>query len=84
MAHILFEMGDCPASTGASVKHQSELMTIIRRDRVKDHVTPVCPVSPGTRHDVVDPTRQLSNLREVILRLSKELDRRRYRSAERP
>jgi len=33
---------------------------------------------------LVDLTRQLSNLREAVLRLTEELDRRRYRTAERP
>jgi len=33
---------------------------------------------------LVDLSGQLSNLREAILRLTEELDRRRYRTAERP
>jgi len=33
---------------------------------------------------VVGLSGQLSNLREAILRLTEELDRRRYRTAERP
>ena len=33
---------------------------------------------------LVDLSGQLSNLREAILRLTEELGRRRYRTAERP
>jgi hypothetical protein len=47
----------CHASAGATVKHQPESVSWIKRSSVKDQVKPERQASPGARHFSVPPAR---------------------------